>query len=469
MRRTDRLALLSCLAGTMASASVSAQTTTDATARRQIVEQAIAARDAGNHARALDLFLQAGRIQMRPGLRLSIAQEQQAMGRVVEACEAATQCLAEAQADVNGAGSAAALQGCATLVPATCGALGHVRLRWMATPGLQLRVQGREVAATGDGAVVAVVPGAVDVQARAAQGSAFDTQVVVPRGETREVAVRFDAPGVPSLPTSVPAAPVQRTIPSAAVAATASPETGRVSLTSIGPGSGVCPDGMVYIPAARFVMGDAEAASYGAQPPHPVTLAAFCIDSTEVTVSAYRRCGAAGCTEPDTTGYCNWGVGGRDNHPVNCVDWNQARTYCEWRGGNLPTEAQWEYAARGGNSSNHVFPWGNADPAAQCCWSGGGSSPASTCAVRSYPSGNSPFGLSDMAGNVREWVLDWYDDYSPTATLNPRGPQTGTLRVLRGGAWLSSAPADLRTSFRQPSYPSNRESVVGFRCASAAN
>ena len=175
------------LATLAVTSSAFAQTPPDATARRQLVERAIAARDAGQHAQALDLFQQAGQIQMRPGLRMSIAQEQQALAHVLEACEGATACVTEAQADLTGAGNVAALEGCASLVATTCATLGHLRLRWTATPGLQVRVPEREVAASGDGALLAVTPGAVSVQARAFAGRSFDTQLEVQRGETRDV------------------------------------------------------------------------------------------------------------------------------------------------------------------------------------------------------------------------------------------------------------------------------------------
>ena len=127
---------------------------------------------------------------------------------------------------------------------------------------------------------------------------------------------------------------------------------------------------MVLIPAGSFMMGDADTASRDAQPSHMVTLSAFCIDLTEVTVAAWRGCTSAGCTAPAAGGYCNWGMTGRETHPINCVDWNQSRAYCQSRGGDLPTEAQWEYAARGPDAVSHLYPWGNAAPDSQLCWRG---------------------------------------------------------------------------------------------------
>ena len=191
-----RTPLFTTLFATLAvTSSAWAQTPPDATARRQLVERAISARDANQHAQALDLFQQAGQIQMRPGLRMSIAQEQQALGNAIEACEGATACVTEAQADLTGAGNATALQGCAALVATTCATLGHVRLRLPATvpEGLRLTVQGRVVDRSA-GDVITVLPGMVAVTAVAGRQVLFEESVAVQRGETHDVTVRLDAP-----------------------------------------------------------------------------------------------------------------------------------------------------------------------------------------------------------------------------------------------------------------------------------
>jgi len=183
---------------------------------------------------------------------------------------------------------------------------------------------------------------------------------------------------------------------------------------SLDAGTGTCPAGMAYIPAGSFLMGDADTESRNAQPPHMVSLSAYCMDLTEVTVAAYRGCKS--CTAPTagtTDNAGNWGVTGRDSHPVNLVDWNQARAYCQWRAGDLPTEAQWEYAARGSDVAIHIYPWGYEEPLSQLCWSGV-TNRSTTCPVQAYPSGNSPFGLFDMAGNVWEWTRDFYGVRLPT-------------------------------------------------------
>jgi len=227
-----------------------------------------------------------------------------------------------------------------------------------------------------------------------------------------------------------------------------------------------CPGGMRLIPAGMFLMGDPTAADSDASPIHAVRLTAFCMDETEVSVSAYAAC--ATCSSPATGGACNWGVVGRGSHPVNCVDWNMARAYCQARGGDLPTEAQWEYAARG--ADGRAYPWGNDAPGPQLCWN----RPDSTCPVRTYPSGNSPFGLSDMAGNVSEWTSDWYAAYTGSAgsnVTNPTGPVTGTYHVYRGGWWSTFGGTlipDFRGWHRYYLRFTPQDDSTGFRCARVA-
>ena len=245
-----------------------------------------------------------------------------------------------------------------------------------------------------------------------------------------------------------------------------------------------CPEGMALIPAGTFSMGDADTASFGAQPPHMVTLSGFCMDLTEVTVAAYRSCVVAGsCVAASATvdfpgmtaqqrrgssPACQANHTNVDQHPINCVDWDQAQAFCRFRGGQLPTESQWEYAARG--SDGRIYPWGNAAPASQLCWSGV-TQRTSTCPVQSYPGGNSPFGLFDMAGSVWEWTSDWYEGYtSPAGSSipNPTGPESGTSRVYRGGGWDGTDPSVFRSADRDGSWHAVRHLLIGFRCARGA-
>ncbi len=228
-----------------------------------------------------------------------------------------------------------------------------------------------------------------------------------------------------------------------------------------------CPIGMRLIPAGMFDMGSTTVADE--QPIHGVRLSAFCLDETEVTVSAFRACVATGaCEAPGTEPRCNWMVAARDEHPVNCVAWQEALTYCQWRGATLPTESQWEYAAR--VASSRTYPWGNDAPGSQLCWSGGGTTRTSTCPVRSFPLGNSPFGISDLAGGVWEWVADWSGPYTGAAGVyvsDPTGPTSGTARVIRGGTWDNTLANDVRAANRFLLMPLLRDVHVGMRCAQA--
>jgi len=221
---------------------------------------------------------------------------------------------------------------------------------------------------------------------------------------------------------------------------------------------------MVAIPAGDFFMGCNEAVDQQCnndeKPGRQVYLDAFSIDKYGVTVADYRQCvEAGGCSLDGLTQYysCNWNERGRVNHPITCVDWNQARQYCQWAGKRLPTEAEWEKAARG--PEGLVYPWGNQWDRSKANVGGVGTVP-----VGSYPPGKS-YAVYDMAGNVWEWMADWYDGnyYKWAPSRNPKGPDSGQSRVLRGGSWLD-APRLARTATRNWDAPGHRF-AIGFRCA----
>ena len=223
----------------------------------------------------------------------------------------------------------------------------------------------------------------------------------------------------------------------------------------------------VAIPGGSFLMGSNKGES-DEKPKHRVSVRAFQMNRTEVTVSQYGACVRAGqCTKPNTGGYCNWTKRGRGKHPINCVDWNQARAFCRWAGGRLPSEAQWEYAARGGGK-NIQYPWG--DQKATCSRAvmdhgGDGCGKDRTWPVCSKAAGNTAQGLCDMAGNVYEWVEDrWHKSYRG-APKSGRAWTTGTdkRRVLRGGSWHYPA-GNVRAAYRLYYTPAERLDSLGFRC-----
>ncbi|HEU4685459.1 MAG TPA: formylglycine-generating enzyme family protein [Nitrospira sp.] len=221
---------------------------------------------------------------------------------------------------------------------------------------------------------------------------------------------------------------------------------------------------MVLIPAGPFMMGRPDAAA-DEQPVHRVLLGAFYIDGHEITVAEYAKF----LEEEDVDPPLLWQETRNGDHlqkPVLGVDWYDAGSYCRWSNKRLPTEAEWEKAARG--TDGRMYPWGNAPPAPRHANFGRekGQGYSAVATVGSFGDGRSPYGVLDMAGNVWEWVADRYDEhyYQHSPENNPRGPASGPLRVLRGGAWNSAAPIIAATN-RSAHVPSVRRGDVGFRCA----
>jgi formylglycine-generating enzyme required for sulfatase activity len=230
-----------------------------------------------------------------------------------------------------------------------------------------------------------------------------------------------------------------------------------------GPGSEIV---MVDVPAGVFLMGSDPAvdlhAFHNELPRHKVYLDAYRIARYEVTNVLYARCVRAGaCQEPgDLTYYANLNYAA---HPVVYVSWSDAQAFCEWIGGRLPTEAEWEYAARGPQGS--AYPWGDAFDCARGNFYGADACDpyAGTAPVGSFESGASWRGLHDLAGNVWEWVADWYGAYPSAAQENPRGPERGAYKVLRGGLWPDLWEST-RSANRFTYSPDFRDPYIGFRC-----
>ena len=232
---------------------------------------------------------------------------------------------------------------------------------------------------------------------------------------------------------------------------------------------------MVYVPAGEFLMGSADSdkdAQSDEKPQHKVNLDAFWIDRTEVTNAQYKKCVQAGvCT---ASGYAGDSKVNGDDQPVVGVDWNQAQAYCQWAGRQLPTEAQWERAARGAQADGRIYPWGNQPATCEYAVMKDGS--GSGCGkgdvawpVGSKPKGASPYGALDMAGNVWEWVADWYEDkyYANSPPRNPVGPSSGQYRVLRGGSFDDGAHY-VRGASRYRNVPGSWLTYGGFRCVCAS-
>ena len=286
----------------------------------------------------------------------------------------------------------------------------------------------------------------------------------------------------------------------ALVAATTNPGDTSSSASATGAAAQplTCPEGMALVPGGHFFMGSDDDLP-AERPAHKVTLHAYCMDKLEVTANAYRACSdrgdckRAGLTNKwsDITGkdsrtydpLCNANEPSRGNHPINCVDWNMADRFCKAEGKRLPTEAEWEFAARG--SDGRKFPWGDAPPSTKLLNACGGECAswgrkhgaplesmfpdadawATTAPVGSFPAGSSRWGIQDLVGNVWEWVADFYAPYADADQDDPLGPATGATRAMRGGSWNGSYADWVRPTFRFHDAVDTRSHGVGFRCA----
>lgn len=266
------------------------------------------------------------------------------------------------------------------------------------------------------------------------------------------------------------------------------------------PSASPCPEGMVLVPASTLFVGtdSREPELSLAGPAHQVEVATFCIDAHEVTVGAFRACSDEGeCKRAYRDSHfasrearveleafstlCNETRDAVDDHPVNCVSWAQAQRYCEYEGGRLPTELEWERAARGGDG--RVYPWGDEEPSparinacgSEClAWfrrSGvgldAGMFPASdghveTAAVGSFAAGQGALGIDDLAGNVAEWTSD---DFAPYEGAPASQPLPANAKVVRGGSFHSAVVAQAEPAFRRAVPADYHPHDVGFRCA----
>jgi eukaryotic-like serine/threonine-protein kinase len=244
---------------------------------------------------------------------------------------------------------------------------------------------------------------------------------------------------------------------------------------------------IIYVPEGEFLMGsnyDDNQAQDNEFPQHTVSLDSFWIDQTEITNKKYALCIRDGnCELPSEmnsyTREVYFTSPQFENYPVIYVSWFQSSQYCSWAGRRLPTEAEWEFAARG--SDGRIYPWGTgtlagtylnfADINAPFSYAYGGINDgyADTSPVGNYPQGASPYGVLDMSGNVWEWLGDWYDEsyYSVSLENNPVGPTNGGERVLRGGSWSDSS-RDVKVTRRLSFSPSTTHFAIGFRCAMSA-
>ena len=233
---------------------------------------------------------------------------------------------------------------------------------------------------------------------------------------------------------------------------------------------------MVYVPKGEFTMGMDNNVGPQEQPAHRVYLDAYWIDQTEVTNAMYALCVQARvCQAPENFGSWTrtnyYGNPQYADYPVVYIDWNDARVYCAWAGARLPSEAEWEKAARGTDA--RIYPWGEPEPymngdsgTSLLNWL---SQVGDTTAVGSYPSGASPYGALDMAGNVWEYTADWYDEnyYANSPYSNPQGPASGEYRVTKGGSW-GGGEGDVHSASRVYSDPARGSTFVGFRCVLAS-
>lgn len=275
------------------------------------------------------------------------------------------------------------------------------------------------------------------------------------RGEREGEPVSVSATGSASAPATASAsasapATASATAPATATASASAPATASASASASAP----APRDMVEIREGLFLMGSRMSeGSPEEHPMHEAAVAAFLLDRTEVRAGAYDECVRVGACSPmrGPSFLCNIPESGRADHPANCVDFTQAEAYCRFAGKRLPSEREWEYAARGGSELRR-YSWGEEPPDGErACYNHRG-----TCAVGSFAPG--AFGLLDMSGNVWEWTSTWFGAY-------PEEHASGTHRVYRGGSFSRRFPKWLRNGLRNRFMPHEWSASLGIRCA----
>lgn len=313
-----------------------------------------------------------------------------------------------------------------------------------------------------------------------------------------------------ALSSDAPASEPNAEVTAAAVVAPAPPEP--TEAAAVASPAAACPDGMVEISGGNYFMGSDDVDQpvlRSARPAHKVDVQSFCIDVHEVSVAEYRACSDKGeckrahrdavwpqgnqdedawaADRKTYSALCNEGIEGNDDHPVNCVSWHQAAAFCEWKGGRLPTEEEWEYAARG--SDGRVYSWGDAVPDSErmngcgkeCVgWRESVELSANpplydaddgfigTAPVASFPAGKTQAGLFDMAGNVFEWTQSEFlpfDEATRLAEAAKADPSAPKKRVIRGGAFNSFMAAFADPALRFGQIEDAHPHAIGFRCA----
>jgi formylglycine-generating enzyme required for sulfatase activity len=284
---------------------------------------------------------------------------------------------------------------------------------------------------------------------------------------TLDAAQTIEPTAEPTEPAEASAAETEAPQMVVVLESTPTPETANDLTETIAPTPlPEAPAGMVTVAGGRYKMGATQGQFSGDEtPPHFVTVSPFYIDTVEVTVGQFARfaSGSGYKTSAERNGASSWrdfNTTDRQRQPVRRVSWADATRYCAWVGKRLPTEAEWELAAKG--RSDRLYPWGNSFDGRANTKEYGANQPLDTASL-----GNrSPYGAYDMVGNVWEWVADWYSGnyYANSPSSNPRGPASGSERVIRGGSYNSRAER-ATTTVRGKANPDGWSDDIGFRCA----